>query len=93
MEEFKKRLRNVMRGRPYPPGRLPHKPRSNGQDAADFEMSLQPKTDKTIFDVPGTQTHKAWLGIASLWRARWWTRTWIYQEATIPENYTVLFIA
>jgi hypothetical protein len=43
------------------------------------------KNDRHVFDNPGTTTYKAWQGIAELFTASWWTRTWVYQEATVPE--------
>lgn len=42
--------------------------------------------DSTIFDIEGSPAHEAWLGICALFRSPWWTRTWVYQEATIPET-------
>ncbi|KAK8201417.1 heterokaryon incompatibility protein-domain-containing protein [Phyllosticta capitalensis] len=45
----------------------------------------------TIFSAPGSKTHNAWLGIVSLWQSPWWTRTWVYQESTIPERYTATY--
>ena len=34
----------------------------------------------------GNDTHRAWLGINHVWSSAWWTRTWVYQEATVPER-------
>lgn len=53
---------------------------------------LNPTEDKKLFDVPGSPTHKAWLGIASLLRRPWWTRTWVLQEATVPEQWKTYYI-
>ncbi|KAF3766142.1 HET-domain-containing protein, partial [Cryphonectria parasitica EP155] len=44
------------------------------------------KRYRQIFDVPGSETYRGWLGIIALWQKPWWVRAWIYQEATIPEK-------
>ncbi|KAL9119340.1 MAG: hypothetical protein Q9187_004104 [Circinaria calcarea] len=41
--------------------------------------------DKSLFDVPGSDCHRAWLGIISIMKKRWWNRTWVFQEATVPD--------
>ncbi len=93
MKDFDKWHRHVTKkGRPYRPWWWPHKPRTAGQDYADFSLSISPANDKKVFDVPGTQTYKAWLGIISLWKSSWWTRTWVFQESTIPERYTRVYV-
>ncbi|KAL8837770.1 MAG: hypothetical protein Q9170_002388 [Blastenia crenularia] len=89
MDRFEKRHRNVEKiARPLRPWWWPQKARTPGEDHADFMRSILPATDKTIFDETGSSTHRAWLGIAALWRHPWWTRTWVFQEATIPERTT-----
>ena len=94
MKDFEKRSREMaLKGRPYRPWWWPHKPRTAGQDQADFFLTLSPANDKKVFDVPGSQTYKAWLGIISLWKSPWWTRTWIFQESTIPERYTKAYVS
>jgi Heterokaryon incompatibility protein (HET) len=94
MKDFEKRLRRVQKkGRPYRPWWWPRKPRTVGQDAADFLLTVSPAKDKRVFDVPGSQTYRAWLGIVSLWKSPWWTRTWIFQESTIPESHTTVYIS
>ena len=93
MKDFQKRyLDMILKGRPYRPWWWPHKPRTGGLDAADFCLNLRPAYDKRVFDVPGSQTYKAWLGIISLWNSPWWTRTWVFQESTIPEKHTLVFV-
>lgn len=72
MKEFEERARAIAsNGRPYKPWWWPHKPRTAGQDLADFVLNLHPANDKKIFDVPGSRTYKAWLGIISLWKSPW----------------------
>lgn len=94
MKDFQKRYRQVAsKARPYRPWWWQHKPRTAGQDVADFLLKLHPADDKKIFDVPGSRTYKAWLGVISLWKSPWWTRTWVFQESTIPEKYTTVFVA
>ncbi len=94
MEDFEKRYRHVAKkGRPYRPWWLPHKPRTSGQDVADFLLTISPAKDKKVFDVPDSRTHNAWLGIIALWKSTWWTRTWVFQESTIPERYTTVWVA
>lgn len=44
-----------------------------------------PRHDTTIYDEPGSDCHQAWLGIASIMKRPWWRRTWIYQEASVPD--------
>ena len=94
MKDFKNRYRQVAKkGRPYQPWWLPHKPRTSGQDIADLLLIISPAKDKKVFDVPGSQTYNAWLGIITLWKSPWWTRTWVFQESTIPERYTTTYMA
>lgn len=93
IKEFEKRYRAMaMKGCPYQLWWRPHKIRTAGQDLADFFRSLHPADDKKVFDVPSPRTYKAWLGINSLWKSPWWTRTWVFQELTITERYTTVFV-
>ncbi|KAJ0107908.1 hypothetical protein J7T55_007120 [Diaporthe amygdali] len=59
---------------------------------AMFIQSLFPFTDRAIFDEPGTTIHNAWLGVAAIFSSRWWTRTWVYQESTVPERRTAFSV-
>ena len=94
MKEFRERYRQVMKnGRPYRPWWLPHKPRTSGQDLADLLLTVSPAKDKKIYDVPGSRTYDAWLGVITLWKSSWWTRTWVFQESTIPERYKTMYMA
>ena len=80
MKIFGKRYRHVMKkGRTYRPWWWHGKPRTIGEDMADFLLTVSPVKDKTVFDVPGSPTYTAWLGVASMWRKPWWTRTWVFQ--------------
>jgi hypothetical protein len=53
--------------------------------AANTTISIN---DRRVFDVPGSECHQAWLGILSIMKKGWWGRTWIFQEATVPETST-----
>lgn len=66
---------------------MPIKPRTVGDDIANSLLSVLPAKDKNVFDVAGSSTHMAWLGIISLWKKPFWTRTWVFQESTIPEKF------
>ena len=86
MKGFKKRFLDLQKkSRPYRPWW--NLPRTVGQDIADFLLTISPATDKEVFDVPGSLKNTAWLGMISLWEQRWWTRTWVFQESTVPERY------
>jgi hypothetical protein len=61
-------------------------PQTIGLDIAEFLRTMSPATDKKVFDVPGSLTHNAWLGMVSLWKQPWWNRTWVFQEATVPPS-------
>ena len=77
MAYFDKAFRRVMsKGRPYRPWWWPRKLRTVGDDLADFSFAISTAKDKSFYDVPGSQTYRAWLGITSLWQSRWFTRTW-----------------
>jgi len=87
MKDFHKRFRRVAKkARRYRPWGYQQKPRTPGEHTADFLRTISPATDKKFFDVPGSPTYNAWLGIISLWKSTWWTRTWIFQESTILER-------
>ena len=92
MQEFTTRyhtsLEEVL---PYRPWWWPNKPirpeTFRYQSFADL-----PVRDKSVFDLPGTATHNAWLGICDIWRKPWWTRTWVYQEATMRDNFSFIYV-
>ncbi|KAK0516572.1 hypothetical protein JMJ35_001175 [Cladonia borealis] len=87
MKYFEKRYRQIaLKGRGYQPWWWPHKPRTAGQNVADFLLNLHPANDKKIFDVPGSRTYKAWLGVISLWKSPWWTRTWFFKNQRSQRN-------
>lgn len=94
MMRYFRKLHNagLKKARPYRPWWWPHKSRTHGEDVADFLRTIEARNDKRIFDVPGSQTHRGWLGIIALWKSPWWTRTWVFQEATIPEPYKTVYI-
>ena len=94
MKNFAKRFRwTVRKNHPYRPWRGLFKPQNSSlNDMVDFALAMSALRDKALFDIPGTQTHKAWLGIVSLWNSPWWTRTWIYREASIPKRFSVVFL-
>ena len=94
MKDFGSRYRRVRdEGRPYRPWWWLHKPRTVGQDVADFMLTILPARDKKVYDLPGSATHNAWLGIIALWKSPWWTRTWVFQDSTIPERYKTMYMA
>ena len=94
MKDFEKRLRHVRKkARPYRTWWQQYKPRTSGQDVADFLLTILPAKDKKVFDVPGSRTHNAWLGIVALWKSPWCTRTWVFQESTVLERWTTVSIA
>lgn len=93
MEEFNQRRLVIMaKNRPYRPWWWPHKAKLPDNDNNTFLASMA-ATDRTVFDVEGSDTHNAWLGICAIFRSQWWTRTWIFQEATVPENLVQQHIA
>jgi hypothetical protein len=97
MKGFRKRFLDIQKkGRPYRPWwwkRKENIPRTIGQDMADLSRTISPATDKEVFDVPGSPIHNAWLGMISLWKQPWWTRTWVFQESTVPERYMTSSVA
>lgn len=94
MVEAANKFRKVLvKGRPYRPWWWPHKARTTGQDTADFLLSVSPADDTKLFDGPESATYSAWLGMVSLWQSSWWTRTWVFQESTVPEQYVRMFAA
>ena len=48
--------------------------------------------DTMVFNVEGSDTHKAWLGIAEIWNKSWWNRAWVLQESTVVENDRTIWI-
>jgi Heterokaryon incompatibility protein (HET) len=57
MREFELRFRRIQnKGRPLRIWWWKHKPRTIADDMADFLLNVQPATDKTVFDVPGSPT-------------------------------------
>jgi hypothetical protein len=94
MKDFDEQYnRVILNARPYRPWWWRQKARTPGEDMADFIHTLAPATNKNVFDVPGSPAYRAWLGVISLWQSPWWTRTWIFQESTVPEKSTTLFFA
>ena len=94
MDYFAKSLRRVViKGRPLRPWWWPRKLRTVGDDLADFSLAISTAKDKSFFDVPGSETYRAWLGITSLWKSRYWTRCWVLQESTVPEKTTSVFLS
>lgn len=56
------------------------------QHEVDALRTILPASDRNIWDVPGSRTYNAWLGIIAVWKSGFWERTWVYQEATVYEN-------
>ena len=90
LKEFDDWFTDTMRrNRPYRPLWWPIKNRPPN-DIDSF--LLHAANDKAIYDGPGSPTYHAWLGICALWKKPWWNRTWVYQEATIPESLIAIFM-
>lgn len=65
----------------YRPWWLPSK---TVHDSNPYHLfSKLPGNDTNVFDVEGTKTHDAWLGIVEIWQKPWWNRAWILQESTV----------
>lgn len=93
MEEFSKlQQRSTMKNRPYRPWWMPIEAPRWQDDLYQAQMDILPGSKK-FFDAEGTATYNAWLGIVAIWRKPWWTRTWVLQEATMPENITTFYIS
>jgi Heterokaryon incompatibility protein (HET) len=89
MEEFVNRHRVI--GFKMLPSLLWNRPNlaeAEKQRSEQF-MSTISVTDPSIFDVEGSPTHNAWLGICDMLQNPWWSRTWIYQEATILQPFVI----
>jgi hypothetical protein len=71
--------------RPYKPWWKPSgPPRDN---VAIFYKMIGPlHQNKEIWDKPGTLPFVAWMGFFEMLESSWWRRTWVYQEATVPES-------
>ena len=93
MRKLEKRFQQGMvKTRPYWPWWWPTDPRTQeNKTVVDFMLTTSSTRDKATFDLPGSPTHTGWLGIVSLWSSPWWTRTWIYPEATVPEPYPTYY--
>ena len=95
MENFHKRFmkyQNAHHFKQWSPWFMPKKGHSQGDVQAAFLHELTTAKGVSIFDVPGSSTYQAWLGICSLWQSEWWTRTWVLQEATIPEKFKTFYV-
>jgi hypothetical protein len=92
LEEFNQHyLWSMKQNRPYRPWWWPHRATLPEHDMSSFLGSISP-TDRAVLDVEGSDTHNAWLGICAVLKSSWWTRTWVFQEATVPEKHTVVFV-
>jgi hypothetical protein len=47
--------------------------------------------DTRVFDVEGSNTHRAWRGIVEIWKNPFWNRAWILQESTVPDSQRTFF--
>lgn len=74
---------------PMRPFRWPTKPGAG--DVSDVVNCFKPD-DKKVFDVEGSNTHNAWLGIVEIWKKPWWNRAWVLQEWTAVENDRTLWL-
>ena len=48
--------------------------------------------DTMVFDVEGSDTHNAWLGIVEIWKKSWWNRAWVLQESTVVEKDRTIWV-
>ena len=65
----------------------PHKPIPMEDYVTAFLFVVNRSEQLAIVDCDETNdTRRAWRGIHALWSSAWWTRTWIFQEASIPER-------
>ena len=93
MKEFlDMQRRTQMKNHSYRPWWMP-KEAPRWQSDLYREALEIPVGSKHICDVEGSATYNAWLGIIALWRKPWWTRTWVFQEATIPEKITSFYVS
>lgn len=93
MKEFVEKYQVAMKeNHPHKLWLPSHNQHTADQDLFGF-LTLNTTTDTTVWDCEGSDTHKAWLGICALWKSPWWTRTWIFQEATIPERAYEVWLA
>lgn len=89
MRDFDDRMTITMkRNRPYRPWWWPNENRPPDDLAS---LLLNSATDKAVFDDPGSPTYRSWLAICAIWQRQWWNRTWVYQEATVPESDKAIF--
>lgn len=92
MAELEKKQEKVMiKNRPYRPWWWPH---TKGGPSSEHDFtkiySDIAATERAVLSQPEAQ--RAWMGLCALWAKPWWTRTWIYQEATVPEQRGRMFI-
>ena len=73
---------------PYRPWWWPKKPVDAGQIWVAAEQDSKRIGDKKAIGVSEPLNTDAWAGICALFELPWWTRTWVFQEATIPEPQT-----
>jgi Heterokaryon incompatibility protein (HET) len=69
---------------PLRPWWWPRKPIQGDEWITGFYRRVN-KDMKNIFDIKGTPSYNAWLGIHEIWQSRWWERTWVMQEGTVKE--------
>ncbi|KAL9108430.1 MAG: hypothetical protein Q9227_006764 [Pyrenula ochraceoflavens] len=82
----------IIKDRPYRPWWWPNKPQTAGADMARFLQTVSPSRMQKALNVSESQMLEGLRGIEALWNSPWWTRTWVFQESTIPEPYTRIFI-
>lgn len=74
------------KSKPDRPWWWPKRPHLQGQIAADFSTWIL-ANDALANGREDLDTHAALSGLRALFESKWWTRTWIFQEATVPESF------
>ncbi|RDW78221.1 hypothetical protein BP5796_06073 [Coleophoma crateriformis] len=92
--DFHRRV--ILKWNPYRPWIKPTAPVSHETIVADLRAQVKDSVEsgrKDVLDKVGSYSYNAWLGISELLKSPWWGRTWIFQEATVPESLTTIFIS
>jgi hypothetical protein len=79
-------IRALKKNRPHRSWWWPNKPVTKEDDINTFLLST-PASDRTVYDIEGSPTRSAWIGICSIVGVSRWSRTWVFQEANVPDNF------
>jgi hypothetical protein len=79
--------------RPYRPWLWPQGRDGRGvsseYDVSQFSAKVTASERAAL--LKGPESRRPWLGMVELWNSPWWTRTWVYQEGTVPERRPPLY--